>query len=107
MKYLLTQEELGALVPREKLDEMAKLRDVAVHVALALMKLVNKDEMCIHDPALEFETCCDDCPLSAMKPTVGGGISNKVWRNLPSEIKEWIEANPFAKVCGMSRNWSK
>jgi len=108
MQYLLTKEEIEALVEREKLDEMTQLRDVAVHVALATLKLLDPSDLCIHDPKREYEGCCEGCPLSGCVPSVSDGKwANAIWRGLPDEVKVWIRGHKFAKVCGFSRIWPK
>ena len=61
MKYLLTQEELDALVPKADLEESAK--------AIELMwDIMGKQGMldCVGSDGLRHGTYCDECPLSGL-----------------------------------------
>ncbi len=62
MQYILTQEELDALVPRVDLVE----RDAYLEVA-RLLVLKHSKTTCIHDRPRHHGRAggyCDDCPLS-------------------------------------------
>ena len=115
MQYILTQEERDALVPKGDLKRMEKKRDVLVQIALAMLKVIDKNCLCVHDPEGDGRMCgyCDDCPLA--EPIGGKGPQDhvpdrvkQIWANLPERVQQDLNHDrALHKLCGMVRNWSK
>ena len=57
MQYILSQEELDNLVPKQELDETNELLD-------AVVKVFRNSKMC--NKHMFKNTHCDDCPIASL-----------------------------------------
>lgn len=104
MRYMLDQEEMDALVPRDALER----RTAALEVArVAILKA--SGFTCIHERTgvghgRSYDCYCDDCPISRI-----GMPARLPWGHagpeLPPATKVEREADRL--ICTLSRNYSK